>query len=284
VTKPLPGIGGELLSEDDVEKIIDENVQAARIAYDAGADGIDVKLCHGFLGSQMLRPYNDRDWKYGGSWENRSRFAYELYEKINKEINDPNFLIGSKISVWEGFPGGFGSEGPDSPMMDMTEPLDLIRGLEERGAHYFIQSAGNPVTSLIHLQANKEYPFLSFLHHHWAKECKQVVKQAKIIGSNYSVFRNGKNNCMGAEEDKKSLLFFGSKFVSEDKVDLIGLGRQAFADPYLPKKLREGKLDEVKWCTLCDNCLKLVMCCKPSGCCAYNKYYAKSLQEEMKKK
>ena len=84
--KPLYGYGGDLLDEDDVKKIMDEFVLAAKITHNAGADGIDLKLCHGYLGSQILRPYNDRKWKYGGSWENRSRFAFELAERISREV------------------------------------------------------------------------------------------------------------------------------------------------------------------------------------------------------
>ena len=53
---PLPGYGGDVLTEDDVAHIMDDFVQAAKIAYDAGADGIDLKLCHGYFGSQMIRP------------------------------------------------------------------------------------------------------------------------------------------------------------------------------------------------------------------------------------
>ncbi|MFP4562989.1 MAG: 2,4-dienoyl-CoA reductase, partial [Spirochaetia bacterium] len=97
--KPLPGYEGELMSEEDVDYVLDRFVEAAKIAHDCGADGIDFKLCHGYFGSQLLRPYNDRKWKYGGSFENRARFAYEGYERIAKEINDPNFIVGSKISV-----------------------------------------------------------------------------------------------------------------------------------------------------------------------------------------
>ena len=112
---PLPGYGGDLLTEEDVERIMDSYVTASKIAYNAGADGIDLKLSHGYLGCQMLRPHNNRNWKYGGSWENRSRFAFELIERIRKEVPDKNFIIGSKISAWEGFPGGFGTEGHGSP-------------------------------------------------------------------------------------------------------------------------------------------------------------------------
>jgi 2,4-dienoyl-CoA reductase-like NADH-dependent reductase (Old Yellow Enzyme family) len=281
--KPLPGFGGDILSEEEVDAIMDRFVLAAKIAADAGADGIDLKLCHGYLGSQVLRPYNDRKWKYGGSWENRSRFAYDLYERIQKEVNDKNFLIGSKISAWEGFPGGFGTEGPDSPIIDLTEPIALIRGLEERGAQYFVQSGGSPSITLAVTQAEKNAPYFAYLHPTWAKAMKEAVKrETVIIGSNYSVFRNGKNGLLAVEHEDSSLFAFGSKFIKEGKVDMIALGRQSYADPLLPQKLAEGREDEIKWCTLCDNCIELLIRQRPIGCCTYNKYYTNVLIEARK--
>ena len=73
--KPVYGLGGDILTEEEVEHIIDQFALAAKICQNVGADGVDMKLCHGYLGSQIIRPYNDRDWKYGGSWERRSAFA-----------------------------------------------------------------------------------------------------------------------------------------------------------------------------------------------------------------
>jgi 2,4-dienoyl-CoA reductase-like NADH-dependent reductase (Old Yellow Enzyme family) len=278
--KPLPGFGGELLTEDEVDKIMDQFVLAAKIAHDAGADGVDLKLCHGYLGSQILRPYNDRKWKYGGSWENRSRFAFDLYERVQKEVNDKNFLIGSKISAWEGFPGGFGTEGPDSPNMDLTEPISLIKGLEERGAQYFVQSGGSPSITLSITQAEKKAPYFAYLHTTWAKAFKQAVKpETVIIGSNYSVFRNGKNGLLAVEKEDSSMFALGSKFIKEGKVDMIAIGRQSYADPMMPKKLAEGREDEIKWCTLCDHCIELLIRQRPIGCCTFNKYYTKVLVE-----
>lgn len=272
--KPLPGFGGELLQEEDVEKIMEEFVTAASIAYDAGADGVDLKLCHGYLGSQIIRPYNDRKWKYGGSWDNRSRFAFDLYERVSKKINDKNFLIGSKISMWEGFPGGFGTEGPDSPIIDLTEPLDLIKGLEERGAQYFVESGGSPSITTAITQADKNAPYFAFLHNTWAKEIKKVVKpETVVIGSNYSVFGDGNNGILAVEKENNSMFHYGAKFIEEGKVDMIAVGRQSFADPFLPKKLSEGKEKEIHWCTICDNCLELLIRQQNIGCCTYNKYY-----------
>ena len=267
---PLPGIGGELLSEEDVDKIMDEFVVSAKIAYDCGADGIDLKLCHGYLGSQMIRPYNDRKWKYGGSWENRSRFAYELMERIRKEIPDKNFLIGSKISAWEGFPGGFGTEGPHSPIMSLEEPIKLIKGLEERGASYIVQSAGSPSITVSLTQCDKHVPYFAYLHQYWAKEFRKAANpETVIIGSNFSPFTDGKNGLEAVTPEESNILDYGNWCVETGVCDMIALGRQSLADPYMPKKVREGKLDDIHYCRVCDLCLELLIQQSPVACCVH---------------
>jgi len=283
--KPLYGYGGDLLEESDVEKIIDSFVLAAQIAHDAGADGIDLKLCHGYFGTQVLRPYNDRKWKYGGSWENRSRFAFDMVERIQKAVNDKGFLIGSKISAWEGFPGGFGTEGPESPIIDLTEPISLLQGLEERGAAFFIQSAGSPSITTSLTQADKKSPFFAYLHQFFARELKKnLKKETVLIGSNFSPFGNGKNGLCAVTPEKSSLFGYGSQCIESGVVDMLGLGRQAFADPLLPKKLREGNEKDIKWCTVCDYCLELLIQQTKVGCCIYNKTFTELLKKTREEK
>ena len=63
-----------LLSDDDMEIIKQQFVGAAVIAHEAGADGIDFKQCHGYLCGQLLRPANTKPGRFGGSFENRTRF------------------------------------------------------------------------------------------------------------------------------------------------------------------------------------------------------------------
>jgi 2,4-dienoyl-CoA reductase-like NADH-dependent reductase (Old Yellow Enzyme family) len=277
--KPLPGFGGDLLSEDDVDKIIDQFVLSAKIAHDAGADGVDLKLCHGYLGSQILRPYNDRNWKYGGPWEKRRQFAYNLIEKVTAAVNDKNFLIGSKVSFWEGFPGGQGSAGPDTAIIDLTEPLDLVKGLEERGASFIIQSAGSPSITLALSQPDKSIPDQVYLHHTFSKAGKDVLKKAVMIGSAYSVFNKGNNKLQARNKEENTTFFWGNKNVKDGVTDMIALGRQSLADPLLPKKYLEGKEDEIKWCTACDNCIEFLIRQKNVGCATYNAPYTKSLQD-----
>jgi 2,4-dienoyl-CoA reductase-like NADH-dependent reductase (Old Yellow Enzyme family) len=283
--KPLPGFSADVFTEDEFEKIMDDFVLAAKMTYDVGADGIDMKFCHGYLGSQILRPYNDRKWKYGGPWENRRQFAYDLYERIRKVIPDENFLIGSKISVWEGFPGGFGTAGPDTPIIDLAEPIDLVKGLEERGAQYFIQSAGSPSITISLTQADKDHPYFAYLHQYFAKVLKENLKpKTVVIGSNYSVFGKGKSKLQAVSSEDSALLAYGAQNISSGFVDMIAIGRQSLADPLLPLKLREGREDEINYCTTCDNCLELLIQQEPIGCATFNKYYTDVLVKTRKEK
>ena len=253
--KPMHGLGGELLSEGEVERIIDQFTLASKIAQNAGADGIDMKLCHGYLGTQILRPFNDRDWKYGGPWENRARFAYDLMERIRAAVGK-DFLIGSKMSMWEGIPGGFGSAGPDSPLMDMTEPLELIRGLEERGASYFVESLGNVHASMAYMEAVGDEPYLSYLHFYFSNLMKRALKPETFA--------------------------MGARCIEDGMMDMIGLGRQSFADPLTPRKLMEGREDEIRYCTQCMNCEELMIRQQPVGCVLYNKPYTERFKEVRK--
>lgn len=277
--------GGDLLTDAEVDKIMDDFVLAAKIAQDVGADGIDMKLCHGYLGSQILRPFNTRKWKYGGSWENRRQFAFDLYERIAKAVNDKNFLIGSKISAWEGFPGGFGTQGPDSPIIDLAEPLDLIKGLEERGAQYIVQSAGSPSITISLTQAEKHFPYIAYLHPTFQKAFKEVLKpETVLIGSNYSVWGKGNKNLQMVDPAENTMFKVGARNIEAGIVDMIGLGRQSFADPLMPLKLEDGREEEIKYCTICDNCLELLIRQERIGCCTYNKYYTDVLRNVRKEK
>jgi 2,4-dienoyl-CoA reductase-like NADH-dependent reductase (Old Yellow Enzyme family) len=281
--KPLHGYGGEVLTDDELDEIMSQYVLSAKIAHEAGADGIDMKLCHGYLGSQILRPYNDRDWKYGGMWENRRQFAFDLLERIKKEVSDEKFLLGAKVSAWEGFPGGFGTAGIDTPVIDLTEPLDLIKGLEERGAHYLIQSAGSPSITISLTQADKRAPYFAYLHQFFSKAFRDNLKpKTVVIGSNYSIFKNGNKGLFGVEDS--SLLTMGAKFIEMRVTDMIGLGRQSLADPLLPLKVREEREDEIDYCTVCDNCLELLIQQSKIGCCTFNKFYTNELIQTRKEK
>ena len=102
-----------VLAEEEIEEIGELFAKAAVIAKHAGADGIDFKHCHGYLCGEMLRPANIRSDRFGGSFENRTRFFRQTTEKIKKAVAGDAFLLGLRYSVYEGIPGGFGTSGPE---------------------------------------------------------------------------------------------------------------------------------------------------------------------------
>lgn len=274
--KANPAVAASLLSEEEIAWIMDAYVASARLAYEAGADGVDVKLCHGYLSMQMLRPFNDRSWKYGGSWENRRTFAFELYERIRKAVPDEGFLLGSKISLWDASIGGFGTAGPDTGVMDLSEPIDLAKGLVERGASFLIQSASGPDL----IQPSKKAALSVFLHQSLAKALKEAVgPDTAIIGSGYSLLAEGKHPFANASPDTVSLFRCAARNIERGWVDSIGLGRQSFADPHLPRKLREGAEAYIRYCIVCDACSKLQWNDRQVGCAVHDPYYARILKE-----
>jgi 2,4-dienoyl-CoA reductase-like NADH-dependent reductase (Old Yellow Enzyme family) len=259
---------------------MDQFVQAAKIAHDCGADGVDFKNCHGYLGSQLVRPYNDRKWKYGGSFENRTRFTYEVYERIHKEVNDPKFIVGSKVSIWEGFPGGQGSAGPESPVMDIRESLELVKGMEARGAKFIIVSAGSPSITLALSQPDRRVPDDCYLHFTFQKAVRDTLKpHTVVIGSAYSVLGNGKNQLQARKKEENTLLYWASRNVRDRVTDMVALGRQSLTDGQIPLKLREGREGDITWCIACDNCIELLIRQRNVGCANFDREYVEALKQ-----
>jgi 2,4-dienoyl-CoA reductase-like NADH-dependent reductase (Old Yellow Enzyme family) len=280
--EPLYGYEyARLIGEREVGVIMDQLVEGAKIAHAAGADGIDLKLCTGYLGSQILRPFNKGNWKYGGPWQRRRQFAFDLIERIVKEVNDPKFVIGSKITVYEGIPGGQGSAGPDTALMDLSEPIDLAQGLEERGAAYIIEAGGAPRHTEDLSKPSADKPYLAYLHFYFQKALRDALKpETKVIGNAYSLYRDGGLKKFPAvKPENNTLAFWGGKNIGDGVVDLVSLGRQSLADPSVPKKMAESKEAEIKWCVGCDNCTVFLVSQEGGGCAVYNRALAAKLKE-----
>lgn len=274
--KPLHGFGGELMTEEYVDETLELYAQTSKFLYECGFDGVDIKACHGYFISQLLRPYNDRDWKYGGSWENRSRFAFELVEKIRELVNhDDQFLIGAKVSMYEGQPGGQGHAGPDSPIIDLKESIALIKGLEDRGCSFFIESLGNPSTTWELMSPNKNNGFDVYNHMTAADVMRKNLKpESAVICGGVSILERGKYNGLRAvEPERNNLLYWGNYLIEHGNADAIALGRQSIADSCLPQKYLEGREDEINWCMCCDGCSELMIRQSLVGCVVHDKFY-----------
>jgi 2,4-dienoyl-CoA reductase-like NADH-dependent reductase (Old Yellow Enzyme family) len=162
----------------------------------------------------------------------------------------------------------------------LTESIDLVKGLEARGACYILQSAGSPSITLALSQPDQKIPDYAYLHHYFSKTLKDNLKpETVVIGSAYSIFRDGRNALQAVNREENTVLYWGDKNIRDGFVDMIALGRQSLADPFAPAKLIAGKEDEVKWCTACDHCIELLIRQRNVGCTVYNRPYIEAFKK-----
>jgi len=271
-----------LLTEKEIGETGEKFIKAAIISKQVGADGIDFKHCHGYLCGEMLRPANTRSDRFGGSFENRTRFFKETTQRIKKVVAGDDFLIGTRYSVYEGIPGGFGTPGPEEVEEDLFEPLRFAKMVEEMGMDYINVSAGIPAITPEIVRPTKNYPEGVYRHFGWAKAVKKLVN-IPVIGSGYSYLRDGKNDLKEPDPSRKSFLYYAEKNLRDGNVDLVGIGRQSLADPLFAKEILSGNIDQINFCTACGGCSVLLKSQKEVGCTVYNKYYKEVLREVSKR-
>jgi 2,4-dienoyl-CoA reductase-like NADH-dependent reductase (Old Yellow Enzyme family) len=274
-----PTNGGRIMSIQDIEQTREEFVSAARRAWNVGADGVDFKQAHSFIGDDFLHPANRRPDRYGGSWENRTRFFRETLARMREEISGRDFLIGSRITPYEGMPGAFGSAGPEDVAEDLAEPIAFAKLMEKSGINFINVSAGSAAGNLEILMPTAAYPEGVFRHFSWTRTIKQSVS-IPIIGSGYSRLSNGDKALHIADRSKADFLYWAEKNVRDGHTDLVGVGRQSIADPDFARKILEGRASEVRWCITCQECTTLLGTNKRVGCTIYDKEYREFLPKK----
>lgn len=273
-----------VLTEEEIEEIGDNFVKAAVIAEQVGADGIDFKHCHGYVCTEMVQPANTRNDRYGGSFENRTRFFRETVQKMKAAINDDSFLLGVRFNFYDGVTGGFGTAGPGEVVEDFTEPLAFAKMMEDMGMHYINVSAGIAGSELT--QPSNKYPEGVYRLFGWAQAVKKAVG-IPVIGSGYTYLRDGKNKLPEPDQKSKSFVYWAEKNLRDGNVDMVGVGRQSLADPLFAKKILAGDAKAVNYCTICDRCLELMFAQQAVGCAVHDKYYRdlyRSLKRESQNK
>lgn len=272
-----------VLTTGEIDEIGNEFARAAVIAQQVGADGIDFKQCHGYLCAELLRPANTRQDRFGGSFENRTRFFAETASKIKSAVGKSSFLLGIRFSVYEGIMGGFGTPGPEEVMEDLSEPRALARLVEKIGFDYINVSAGIPAITPEIVRPSKNYPEGVYRHFGWAGAIKKILS-IPVIGSGYSYLKEGNNDLKDADPKKRSFKHWAEKNLVQGTCDMVGLGRQSLADPLFAKKILSGRISEINYCLTCGGCSILLRSQAQAGCVVYDEYYKKILKEVQKKK
>lgn len=215
----------DVLTFEEIQQIVKSFGAAAKRAQAADFDMVEIHACHGYLISNFFSPRTNKrtDW-YGGSLENRMRFLLEVIEEIMRQVG-PGYPVCVRVSGTDYEPDGH----------TIDETIELCQRLEKLGVAVIHMSGGNH-----HQTIHEVSPMgMSLAHNVWAAEA--VKKQVKI-----PVIASGSITSPALAE----------KILEEGKGDFIGLGRPLWADPEFPKKVIEGRPEDIRPCIRCnDGCL-----------------------------
>ena len=215
------------MSEDMMFEIAEAYAQAALRCKKAGFDMVMVHGAHGWLFSQFFSPYyNHRTDKYGGSVENRARFAIMTLKKIREAVG-PRFPIDFRIN---------GRDGEAKGALELEESIQICKLLEPYVDSFHVSSCLHAIPAHQDIMQSPIFdPHGHLLHLAAGIKAAGIQKPVATVG--------GFND-----------LHMMEAAVAEGKADLIALGRQFLADPDLPKKGKQGRAEEVRPCQRCATC------------------------------
>lgn len=214
------GAAPRALEKDEILRIVDCYAKAAKRAMIIGFDAVEIHAGHSYLINQFLSPLtNDRTDEFGGSYENRARFAKMVMEAVRKEVG-PMFPIIVRISADEFLKGG----------NTLEDSLKLLEYFQEE-ADIIDVSCG--LSDSIHYQIDANY-----LPDGWRSYMAKAVKEK----FNKPVITTGNIRDPKVAEE----------ILEKGDADLIGMGRQMIADPNWVNKVHYGKEDTIRKCISCN--------------------------------
>lgn len=284
-----------LLANDDLKRIEDQFVAAAKLAAKVGFDFVDLKQCHRYLLSELLASAN-RPGEYGGSLENRTRLVRNVVRRIRGDV--PDLVVATRINCYDGIPYRGVGEGEDFigrplahelPLLtafgtnrsnhlaeDLAEPIAIVQGLRDWGVGLINVSMGNPYANP-HVVRPAEFPPVDGYHcpehpligvaRHFriARQIQAAVPDVPVVGSGYSWLQEFAPQAAAAN-------------VAGAHVSLAGFGRLTLAHPDFAGILAaEGRLNRKQICRTFSYCTALMRGKKhplgqfPTGCPPFDK-------------
>ncbi|HPU34149.1 MAG TPA: NADH:flavin oxidoreductase [Phycisphaerae bacterium] len=289
-----------VMSDDDLYRLMDDFVTAAKMTAEMGFDFVDLKCCHGYLGHELLSAYA-RPGPFGGSFENRTRFIRELIGRVRSAVpqlhlgvrlsafdtvpfeDDPATRVGSKKGA--GIPCrfdhllpyryGFGIN-PENPLeIDLSEPIRLLEMLASLGVTAINITGGSPYYCP-HIQRPAifppsdgyqppEDPLVGVARHIDAvRQLKARFPHVVLVGSAYTYLQD-------------LLPQVAQAVVRAGWVDLVGIGRMVLSYPEMPiDSLRRGALDTKRICRTFSDCTTAPRKGLISGCFPLDDLYKRS--------
>jgi 2,4-dienoyl-CoA reductase-like NADH-dependent reductase (Old Yellow Enzyme family) len=281
-------------TDSDLERLIDNYVASAKLAYDVGFQFVDIKACHGYLLHEFLSARR-RPGRFGGELAGRTRLLFSIIERIQHECNGAMVVVRLSVfdtlpyktsrDVGEPFPYrellpydlGFGVAEDDPLRYDLREPIELLRQLQTAGVALVNLSCGSPYYNP-HIQRPAIFPpsdgYLppeDPLVGVWrqidvSSQCKLAVPDLPMVGSGYSYLQD-------------YLPHVAQAVVREGWIDFVGLGRMVLAYPDLCADCLEGgELKRKRVCRTFSDCTTAPRNELVSGCYPLDPYY-KALPE-----
>ncbi len=254
-----------VITDEYLDSLQMEYVKAARLAYETGFDAVDIKSCHGYLVNELLSSRN-RPGRYGGSFENRTRFVLEVIDKIKAELGD-KIGICLRLGFYDAtpYPYGWGVDEKDYSKPDLTEPKQLVKLLGEKGIRlinftianpYYNPHIGRPFNQPVKGGYEEpEHPLTGVQRLiDIAAEIQNEFSEIVLVGTGYSWLRHLMGNVAAAS-------------IKQGKIKMVGGGRMGFAYPDFAKDLlTKGTLDKDKVCIGCSACSQLMRDGQMTGC------------------
>ena len=249
-------------SEEEIERSRDELVRAATLAAQAGFDGVDVQADHRTLAGTLLRAFARSD-RFGGTFENRSRFLLETLPAIRAA--NPRLLLAVRLSACDCARGGFGVSASDYRKPDLTEPIRLVQLLNSAGGVLLNVTASSPnLQAPLAERASKPHTDADLPDEHpltaldrqlrIARALREAAPGLAVVGSGFSWLRAFVPQVAAAA-------------IGDGAIDFAGLGRGALADPDAASAvLARGRMDPGASCIVCFACSALRASGEPVGC------------------
>lgn len=230
-----PDIIHKELATKEVESHIAKFAMSAAIAQKCGFDGVEIHAVHeGYLLDQFaISFYNKRTDKFGGSLENRLRFATEIVKNIKKTCGEdfPVSLRFSLMSMMKGLrQGAVPNEEFTEVGRDLEEGIKAAKILVDAGYDALNVDVGT-------------YDSWYWNHPPMYFEDGMYRKFGKIVKENVDV-----PVILAGRMDNPDIALSA---LENGEADIIGLGRPLLADPFITRKIRTGKLDDIRPCLSC---------------------------------
>jgi NADPH-dependent glutamate synthase beta subunit-like oxidoreductase/2,4-dienoyl-CoA reductase-like NADH-dependent reductase (Old Yellow Enzyme family) len=254
-----------LVTDEYLDKLQDAYVEAARIAFEVGFDAVDVKSCHGYLINELLG-CRSRKGKYGGSFENRTRFPLEVIDKIHQQLGE-DAVVTMRLGIYDAipYPYGWAVDKDDYTKPDLSEPKKLIELLHQRGIRLINMTIANPYYNphvgrpfnepIVGGYEEPEHPLVGVDRLvNLAGEIQKQFPDIAMVGTGYSWLRTLFANVAAANK-------------TNNLISLVGAARMAFAYPDFAKDIiTKGRMYPEKVCVSCSACTQIMRDGGMTGC------------------